>query len=144
MTRVAVLGVGSPFGADQLGWRAVDVLEHSLPVQLPGITFEWQRLDRPGPALLNAMDGADAVLVIDAVMGLPDGTPIRPLALDEPLAGDGISAHGFGVADALRLGEVLGMPPVGLIGIRAESWPAVPEEPLRSEAANVIEGLLAR
>lgn len=103
-----VIGVGSPFGDDTAGWR---VIEHLQGRGLPGV--ELVRLDRPGAGLIPWLDGADHVVVIDA---LRSGTEAGTVSLLEPEALAGLpaspSSHGLGVAHALQLASAIGaLPP---------------------------------
>ncbi|MET0091402.1 MAG: hydrogenase maturation protease [Candidatus Thiodiazotropha sp.] len=114
---IRIIGVGSPFGADRLGWAAIDHLQTRA---VDGC--ELIKLDRPGPGLLHYLDGAQQVVIIDAVaQGLPAGESmlISPQALADPA--EQTSCHGFGVAEALALAQSLGSLPahVDLIGIGA-------------------------
>ena len=77
--------------------------------------------DRPGTALVDLLDGADAVILIDAVRsGAPPGTihefPIHEL---DRCAARFVSSHDLGVAAAIQLARKLGRAPfVGkVIGI---------------------------
>jgi hydrogenase maturation protease len=84
MNPVRILGMGSPFGADRIGWQAIDALGSTgiTRGQPPG----WVSLvclDRPGARLLEALAGAEAVILIDAMRsGAPPGT-LRRLQLDQ-------------------------------------------------------------
>lgn len=109
---IRVLGIGSPFGADRAGWIAIDRLEAAgLPARFPEVHFE--RLDRPGAALLSHLAGARGVVLIDALAGGEPGRS-RELTLPELAHHCGASSHGFGVADALALAEALGEGPAQL------------------------------
>jgi hydrogenase maturation protease len=113
MTRV--IGVGSPFGADRLGWLAID---HLAGMSLPGC--ELIKLDRPGSCLLAHLRGLRKAVVIDAVAldTSPGGVSLLSFAdLQRMLAPP--SSHGFGLAETLALGAELGeLPPaLHLIGI---------------------------
>ena len=73
-------------------------------------------LELPGLALLDALEGAQAALLVDAVnSGAPAGTlhhlPAERLAA---FAAGAASAHGWGVAETLKLAHTLGrrLPPV--------------------------------
>ncbi|MCU7930823.1 MAG: hydrogenase maturation protease [Candidatus Thiodiazotropha sp. (ex Codakia rugifera)] len=111
-----ILGIGSPFGADQLGWIAIDML---LTCHLPN--SELIKLDRPGSALLDYFRGVNRVILIDAVE-----KNIRPgcVGLVQVEQLDQVrcltSSHGFGVAEAVALASQLGeLPPeLHLIGIQ--------------------------
>ena len=115
--RVHIIGVGSPFGDDRLGWVAAESLQRS-PV-LNGLEpgrIVISILDRPGAMLLTLWDEADHVILIDGVRsGAVPGTRHRLSVSD--LAGSRLPAtsHGFGVAAALELARVLGNLPDRLL-----------------------------
>jgi hydrogenase maturation protease len=103
--------------------------------------------DRPGAGLLGLLRGAHAVILIDALAcDSPHGTlhRIEPaaLALDR-----GTSNHGFGVADALALGRVLGMlpPRLALIGVSAagDSPAAIERAALRRMVCAIAQEMRA-
>lgn len=113
MTRI--LGVGSPFGADQLAWQAID---HLAGLDLEDC--ELVKLDRPGSALVAAFQGVDHLILLDAVAldSSPGGTSLlNPQQLQRLVPST--SSHGFGVAQAIDLAEQLGQLPdrLQLVGI---------------------------
>ncbi|MES9852411.1 MAG: hydrogenase maturation protease [Candidatus Thiodiazotropha sp. L084R] len=117
MTRI--IGIGSPFGADQLGWLAID---HLQTCQLTGC--ELIKLDRPGSGLLDYFRGVDHVVLIDALISSGSFGDVKLIEPDELEDCDGLtSCHGFGVAEALGLADQLGLLPskISLIGIHAQS-----------------------
>ncbi len=71
-----ILGIGSPLGDDRLGWLAVDSIRASAWYRSRAReTLSAESFDRPGPALLAAMDGASHAVLIDAMQsGAPPGT----------------------------------------------------------------------
>jgi hydrogenase maturation protease len=102
-----IVGLGSPHGDDQLGWVAVDRLRPRLPAgiisaKVPG-----------GLELLEALEGHETVIVIDAVA--PAGRPgtIRSFAWPSAELGHNTprSTHGLGLVQALHLAETLGCLP---------------------------------
>ncbi len=131
-----VLGIGSPFGADRLGWLALDALASAgLERSRPGLRL--LKLDRPGSRLLATLDGAEQALLIDALDG--PGAPGAVRRIDPAeLTTDGavLSGHRFGVAEALALARALGVlpPRLALFSILAGCgpWP----EPLGLPAAS--------
>jgi hydrogenase maturation protease len=104
---IAVIGIGSTHGDDQIGWIAIDRLRASPP---PGVSLHQVR---GGIELLECLEGQKAAILIDtaAPAGLP-GTirsfvwPCPDLAEAAPW-----STHGLGLVDALRLAETLGRIP---------------------------------
>ena len=123
---VRVLGVGSPFDLDQIGWRLLEALQQS-PRLKPYLDEQLmlEVVDRPGVNLLRYFDQAQYVLLLDAV--LDDDCPVgeaKRYSLDEiRRSGQLQSSHGFGVQEALSLAETLGQLPkrLEIIGISVGS-----------------------
>lgn len=116
--RLAVIGIGSPFGADCIAW---DVIEHlrfrySIP-QNSGIALTFDTSDRPGAMLLEHLGKVDYAILIDAV-----ADAIVPAAwYDEAVfrqCSAPVSAHALGVAELLALGRILGgLPALEIMGL---------------------------
>ncbi len=121
--KTLVLGVGSPFGADRLGWLAIDALRSRLDG-----AFDLEACDRPGARLLALMRGRERVVIIDAVMGDIGAGSLHCLRPEQLSSSTAPAVHGFGVAEAVALAGVLGeLPPeLTLIGIGAGRGDAVP------------------
>lgn len=122
MKPVRILGIGSPAGDDQAGWLTIDALRALGVSERPDIVLDT--LDRPGAGLVALLDGAEHVLLIDALCS--GGTPgdIRHFnANDWPAPGADLSSHGFGVLAALALAQALGSLPqrVEVYGIEIAS-----------------------
>jgi hydrogenase maturation protease len=106
-----VLGIGSPFGDDQVGWRVAEALLR-FPICAEGVLARVSvaLCDRPGARLLALAEGAELLVLVDAVQsGARPGTVHR---LDDDaaaIADSLLSGHGFGVASALALGRALGV-----------------------------------
>ncbi|QDQ39203.1 hydrogenase maturation protease [Legionella geestiana] len=117
MTHLRVLGIGSPFGDDRLGWEVIKGLQQCAPLQaLTDDKLQLQCCDRPGMRLLELMRNAQSVILIDAVKsGARPGT-LHALQMSD-LAGLNapFSSHASGVADALKMGEVLKLLPPELL-----------------------------
>lgn len=115
--RVHIIGVGSPFGDDRLGWVAAESLQRSSAVNAlePG-RIVISILDRPGAMLLAHCHDADHVIVMDAVRsGAVPGTRHRLSVSDLADSRLPATSHGFGVAAALELARVLGNLPDRLL-----------------------------
>lgn len=110
-----VIGIGSPFGDDSIGLLLIDELRRTEILQpYLGQELELLQLDRPGAALLAQLERMDRVVIIDAVVS---GGVVGQLhcwsdpAMVEQNCGF-CSSHGFGLAQSLALGRVLGsLPP---------------------------------
>ena len=102
-----LIGIGSPPGADQIGWVITQILAKQLH-------YDFICLDRPGPKLLTAMEDYDKVILIDALLGQTPGKvhAINPQHLirnpDPP------SLHDLGVAETLSMGQKLKLLPPDL------------------------------
>jgi len=104
MTRV--IGIGSPFGDDRVGWRVIEL----LGPRLEGV--ELIALDRPGAALVNWMQGVDHLILVDALDAR--GSPGRVVCLEPdalaPAAGVPTS-HALNLAETIALARTLGLCP---------------------------------
>lgn len=131
--RVGVLAVGNRFaGDDGVGPFVLDAVRDELPANVVA-----RELDGEPARLLDAWDGLDAVVLVDAACsGAPVGTVHRVVAVtaSEPppaRSADGTvvaitlpaaprSTHGAGVAQALGLGRILGRLPAEVVVIGVE------------------------
>lgn len=119
-----ILGIGSPAGDDRAGWAAAEAVRASAWYRSRAASVTVECLDRPGPALLAAMHGATQVVLIDAIRSGAAAGTVQRIDLDRialPQIGC-VSSHGFGLAEALALGQALGMLPerLTLFGVEAE------------------------
>ncbi|MHB1188401.1 hydrogenase maturation protease [Thiobacillus sp.] len=110
MSQVHILGIGSPSGDDQAGWMVIDALLASDVQHGVGVVID--KLDRPGANLISLFEGADWVILIDAMQSSGQPGAIRRFdQQDWPAYSGGLSSHGFGVLDALTLARALGSLP---------------------------------
>lgn len=128
-----VIGIGSPFGDDQVGFLLIDELRQSEQLHsYLNSELELLAVDRPGANLLSLFEKAERVIIIDAVVsgaGLgqlhrwPDSTALE--SCDSFL-----SSHGFGLAQALTLGRQLALLPEQLLVLGVEIDPVVTDADL--------------
>ncbi|GAA0796085.1 hydrogenase maturation protease [Marinobacterium sediminicola] len=106
-----IIGIGSPFGDDQVGWRVIDQLRQ---MGLPS-AIQLLSLDRPGPELIEQMQGGASVTLIDAVISEqhPVGCCLE-LDPDQLAQLDTCSSHGFGLSNTLALAQQLDQLPTRL------------------------------
>jgi hydrogenase maturation protease len=108
-----VVGVGSPFGDDRVGWEVVEALEAGAwwP-ELAAHRVSAHLCDRPGAALVGLLQVVGRAIIVDAAHtpGIPPGT-LRWLQADQLSLLRAPSSHGFGVAEALALASALGQLP---------------------------------
>lgn len=116
-SRILIIGVGSPFGDDRLGWEAAEGLRRSTSMAaLPPERIEISQLDRPGAMLLAHWCGTATVILIDAVSsGATPGTRHRLDMGDVAGVGAPRSSHGFGILSAIELAQALGDMPARLL-----------------------------
>ena len=102
-----VIGLGSPFGDDRVGWRVIEHLDGRLP---PAV--ELLALDRPGAALAHWVGDVAQLVIVDAVSGARPAGSVVELALDEIDENAGRwSSHGLDLHQALALARALGSTP---------------------------------
>ncbi|MEN8176723.1 MAG: hydrogenase maturation protease, partial [Pseudomonadota bacterium] len=112
-----VLGIGSPFGADRVGWEVIERLRETAARE-PGLFVDvvLESADRPGIGLLEKLRGFERVILVDAVMGAEaPGTLYRVNAEDLLRTSGPLSSHELGVADALALAATTGDLPRDLV-----------------------------
>lgn len=137
-----VIGIGNPFqGDDGVGVRAAELLANeSLP---PGV--QVQELGTPGWGLVNAMEGWQRVILIDAVqMGAEPGAWRRLLGdqislLNSPPS---LSLHEPGLAESLDLARALGLLPGEIVLYGIEPGYIGLQEHLTSLVAGALPALV--
>lgn len=135
-----LIGVGNPYRRDDgAGLAVLDLLG-------------FGRESTGDPAdLLAAWDGADRVVLVDAVStGAPAGT-VTVLSCREGTweAAAAASTHGLGVAEAVALGSALGSLPSDLVLVGVEAADcgygeglSAPVAAAVARAADVVRGLI--
>lgn len=110
MHHIIVIGIGQSLrGDDAVGLTAVNRWQNDYPITSHDHQVKVETSELPGLSLLDLMEDYDAAVLVDAVRsGSPAGT-LHILNADNPQAfGDGPgSAHGWGVAETLKLGRLL-------------------------------------
>jgi hydrogenase maturation protease len=103
-----VLGIGQCMrGDDAVGLETVHLWRMRYPDSAALVKVELSEL--PGLGLLDLLDGMEAAVLVDAVQtSRPPGTILRLTLeeLDSFAPGTG-SAHGWGVAETLKLGQAM-------------------------------------
>lgn len=111
MSPVRIIGVGSPFGLDRIGWEAVRALEAAgLAARFPPGRVTLTAWDRPGSRLVQALRNAAAVILIDAMRAGEVTGAVRRFTPGELSAAPRgfVSSHGVGIPQALALADALG------------------------------------
>ncbi len=146
MNGLRIIGVGSPFGSDRLGWDLALALERPLAALSP----EIRCCDRPGTRLLDQLDGAEFAIILDAMSaGLPPGS-IRcfaPQELEDSVSENDakvLSSHGFGLSETLALGRRLGLLPPHLYVFGIETGMEMGEQGDSAPHADLVAELARR
>jgi hydrogenase maturation protease len=138
---VRVICVGSPFGDDAVGSCAASLLEREVDPAQAQVSYH----DRPGVRLLEALDGAEKVVLVDGVQsGAIPGTLHR-------IEGEAIyrhlmrhtSTHGFGLAEVLALAVRLGYAPAELVLHGVEIGSAAPTAGMGAAVEAALPRLVA-
>jgi len=139
------VGVGSPHGADSIGWS---VLEHLQKRNQIAATF--RNVLKPID-MLDLLGDWDELIVIDAVEGTAvDLTECWTWPCVQLNAALSCGTHGFGLVQALQLAQELRLLPkyVTIVGVSMESWSTVANslpklEELLAKTAERIEVIYA-
>lgn len=141
--RVRVVGCGNPWaGDDSVGLEIVRRLRAQGESECDLVV-----LPQPGVELLDALQGADVILFIDAISsGAPPGslhlTPLPSPAV-QPRTLSALSGHGWGLAEMVGLTAALGRrtPRLVLLGIElATVEPGAPRsEAVEAAVQTVVE-----
>jgi hydrogenase maturation protease len=138
---IKVLGIGSPFGDDQAGWKVADALKQLISMdanRLHDVIIESH--DRPGVGLIELMSGASTVFIIDAVKsGSELGTIHRFKNNDIFESKHRLSTHDMGVSQALQLASALNALPEQVILYGIEIDLIVLESKLSHQIERAIE-----
>ena len=146
MIALRILGIGSPFGDDQLGWEVIKLLQQktSLHPLIPN-QLQLNYYDRPGLYLLELMQDAHCVFLIDAIK---TGAKIGTIHCFENQAIEQIkttlSSHSLGVASAMLMGRALQTLPNHVILYGIEIDEVLSEFNLSTPIINAIQALSTR
>jgi hydrogenase maturation protease len=132
-----VVGVGSPHGDDQVGWRLVEGLAGSAG---PGV--EAVAVAEP-LGLLDHLDDCSALIVVDACRAgrAPGSVAVLTWPEDRPEFEVSASTHGLGLAMALELGAVLGCLPPSVLLFAVEAGSCGPVTGLSLELESSLPEL---
>lgn len=142
-TDIRIIGLGSPHGDDQVGWRVIEDLRRA------DINAGLLALDRPGPALLNDLGDCRRVILIDACDGGWQGGEIRHLTLAQLLNGAELqqqSSHQLGLAETLQLAKITGhrLPEIDCYLIQlTDASPLAEISPVVAHAGRQLAALIA-
>ena len=108
--QVAVVGVGQSLrGDDAVGLEVLRQWQENFPETAGRPEVRIEACELPGMALLDMFQDVDAAIFVDAIQGRFIPGTVRLLDESELSAflSDSKSAHGWGLAETLRLGSTL-------------------------------------
>ena len=118
MTSTLVVGLGSPYGDDQIGWMACEQLKNELG-HISEV--EFVTCDRSGLEWLSRISDAGQVFFIDAMRSGEKPGTVKKIDLNTTQWNEqsvSLSSHGINFKDAIEVAQSLGDLP-GLISIWA-------------------------
>jgi hydrogenase maturation protease len=139
---VRIIGIGRlDRGDDAAGRLAARLLSGRLDAAIELIEVEGEVTE-----LLDALEGAAAVIIVDAVRGGAEaGTLMRFDAMDDPIPLPAeASTHGLGVAEAIELARALGRLPAKVVVHGIEGARFEPGAPLSAAVEAALAPLAAR
>lgn len=115
VNRILILGIGSPFGDDKVGWLVVSRLEQNPTIAklVKNGCLQLEVVDRPGISLINwLLGGYHKIILVDMVKtNLHIPGQIYNLNADEIIGFSGmLSSHSLGVSASLALARELAIP----------------------------------
>lgn len=125
MPRLTVIGIGSPFADDRVGWRIVELLGASGQADAWGVHVVMTVCRSPGSELLSLLMNTDIAIIVDAVRcyGAP-GTIYRMSEMESPLPKiRALSSHGLDLHAMRALAGSLGHIPEIMILYGIEAGP---------------------
>jgi len=145
MPHLTVIGIGSPFGDDRVGWWVAESLAESTRVAAYGERVLVTACRSPAGELLDLLSSADVAIVVDAVRG--EGAPGTVYRIEggrlPPMVTRLLSSHGVHLQTLFELADTLGHSPRAMImyGIEAGSAAvdAAMEQSVRRAAELVVE-----
>lgn len=116
--RIRLIGVGTPHGDDAAGPAVIEALVAAgLPAGVAATTCA-----RPGLDLPEALSGAQAAVLVDAMRSGRSPGSVARVPRDQLGRLRSLSSHGLGVAEGLALAEALGRcpPRIEVVGIEGD------------------------
>ena len=142
MSGGVVIGIGNTWRRDDgVGPAVVRAAASRLPVGTRVV-----ELDGEPARVVEAWDGADLAVVVDAVRtGAPPGTVHRfdPAVDGVPVPAGTASSHALGASDAYHLGRALGRLPGRVVIVAVEVADVDPGDGLTPEVAAAVPAAVA-
>lgn len=129
MNNTRLIGIGSPFGNDNIGWRAIERLkQHRAIASLPE-PVDLFDCDRPGVNLIPLFAGAKCVVLLDAILAPDQHGEVIQVDTEQLMhSHGGISSHNLDAAAAIALAATLHSLPerLSIIGLGVDTAQTLP------------------
>ncbi|WP_131795000.1 hydrogenase maturation protease [Fluoribacter gormanii] len=143
MSLIKVLGIGSPFGDDQAGWKVAAELKQQIVIHphiAPNLLIESH--DRPGVRLIELIRGFNTIFIVDAVKSDSAIGTIHRFDRDALLDSEPrFSTHGISILQALQLANALNELPANLLFYGIEIDAISLDETLSAHVEQAIKDL---
>jgi len=143
MNELRVIGIGSPFRNDDVGWRVIEHLQRrrDMPRHVDLVTT-----DRPGISLLHLLQRARRIILVDALLEADRHGEILVLDQNEIRIPETMySSHDIGVAGSLQLAARLDMLPeqLSIVALAIDpEFTQVVDDALIEQIADVVHSEL--
>jgi hydrogenase maturation protease len=108
MNDIRVIGIGSPFGNDNIGWRVIERLRQHRAITSLLEPIDLIDCDRPGVNLIPLLAGAKCVVLIDAILAADQHGEVIQLDAEQLMNSPGaLSSHDLDAAAAMTLAATL-------------------------------------
>lgn len=116
---VHIVGIGSPYGADNLAWQFIEYLQESTFPQRQGAHRTTLTCCASPAQLPGGVDADAALVVIDALQGVDFGELLRIDGRDLESVRTATSSHGVDLVEMVGLIEQLypAVPEIAVLGI---------------------------
>ena len=102
---IRIIGIGSWFDDDAIGWQCLDTLKPGL-LALP-IPVEILYCASPGTQLIHQLQATDTTLLVDALQDDNQVARVVPVDAGDLQDADALSSHDISVAHVLQLAASL-------------------------------------
>lgn len=114
--KVHIIGIGSPFGDDRVGWNVIERIQQEPSLQsILSKKLQLDSCDRPYFNLLELLKPDKKIIIVDAMQsGIDIGVWHEVTINDLMSRSSPVSTHGFGLAEALQFAIFLEKKPLNL------------------------------
>lgn len=146
MKAIRVIGIGSPFGNDNIGWRVIARLQQIFASVSTPVPIDLIESDRPGINLVHMLAGAEFVILIDAILAADRHGQVIQLDSSQLIERhEGISTHALDVSSAIALAAKLrSLPPrLQIVALGIDNTQSAPFDDIPiNKLANTVVSLV--